>query len=93
MGDLYNPEEECSYLQYLDINNLYGCAMIQLLPTGEFKWEKQVEKFTTTKIANLVQNGRKGYLLVKKVQSDQLPTECLAQGLHQQKYQAEERSK
>ena len=26
MGDLYNPEEESSYLQYLDVNNLYGCG-------------------------------------------------------------------
>ena len=26
MGDLYNPEEESSYLQYLDANNLYGWA-------------------------------------------------------------------
>ena len=24
MGDLYNPSEESSYLQYLDANNLYG---------------------------------------------------------------------
>ena len=24
IGDLYNPEEESSYLQYLDANNLYG---------------------------------------------------------------------
>ena len=28
-----------------------------------FKWEKEVERFTTKKIANLVRNGRKGYLL------------------------------
>ena len=27
MGDLYNPEEESSYLHYLDANNLYGWAM------------------------------------------------------------------
>ena len=40
MGDLYNPEEESSYLQYLDVNNLYGWAMSKLLPTGGFKWEK-----------------------------------------------------
>ena len=63
MGDLYNPKEESSYLQYLDVNNLYGCAMIQPLPTGGFKWEKNLERFTTKKIANLVKNGRKGYLL------------------------------
>ena len=55
MGDLYNPEEESSYLQYLDANNLYGWAMSQVLPTGNFKWEKDIERFTTKKIANLVE--------------------------------------
>ena len=38
MGELYNPEKESSYLQYLDANNLYGLAMSQLLPTGGFRW-------------------------------------------------------
>ena len=38
MGDQFNPEEESSYLQYLDMNDLYGWAMSQLLPTGGFKW-------------------------------------------------------
>ena len=36
MKDLYNPEEESIYLQYLDANNLYGWAMIQNLPTHGF---------------------------------------------------------
>ena len=63
MKDLYNPEEESSYLQYLDANNPYGWAMSQDLPTGGFTWEKNVERFTTKKIGNLVRNGRKGYIL------------------------------
>ena len=37
MGNLYNPEEETSYLQYVDVHNLYGCARMELLPTGGFK--------------------------------------------------------
>ena len=32
MGDKFNPKEDSSYLQYLDMNNLYGWAMIQKLP-------------------------------------------------------------
>ena len=33
MGDQYNSSQESSYLEYLDTNNLYGCAMSQPLPT------------------------------------------------------------
>ena len=38
LGD-YNPEKPSNYLLYLDANNLYGWAMSQPLPVGDFKWE------------------------------------------------------
>ena len=38
MGCEYDPLRPTNYLQYLDTNNLYGWAMSQPLPTGEFKW-------------------------------------------------------
>ena len=38
MGDKFNPNEDITYLQYLDTNNLYGWTMSQPLPTGGFKW-------------------------------------------------------
>ena len=38
MGDKFDPNEDTTYLQYLDANNLYGWAMSQPLPTGGFKW-------------------------------------------------------
>ena len=34
----YDPEKESSYIPYLDANNLYGWAMSQKLPTGDFRW-------------------------------------------------------
>ena len=36
MGDKFDPNEDTTYLQYLDANNLYGWAMSQPLPTGGF---------------------------------------------------------
>ena len=36
----YNKNNESSYIQYLDTNNLYNCAMRQKLPVNEFKWIK-----------------------------------------------------
>ena len=33
----YDPEKESSYICYLDANNLYGWAMSQKLPTGDFR--------------------------------------------------------
>ena len=34
----YDEGKETNYLQYLDANNLYGWAMSEPLPTGEFRW-------------------------------------------------------
>ena len=34
----YNDNEESSYIQYLDTNNLYGWAMSKTSPVNGFKW-------------------------------------------------------
>ena len=62
MNGLYNPDEVSIYLQYLDINNEYGRAMAQDLPTHGFLWKK-ARGFTPEKIDELVKKGKKGYLL------------------------------
>ena len=54
------PKQESSFLQYLDANNLYGWAMIQLLPTGRFKWVNDV---TPDEIGKLAKRNSKGYPL------------------------------
>jgi hypothetical protein len=36
--ETYNEDEESKFLMYLDANNLYGWAMSQPLPSGDFKW-------------------------------------------------------
>ena len=37
----YDKNNESSYIEYLDANNLYGWAMSQKLPVKDFKWVKQ----------------------------------------------------
>ena len=34
----YNKDEEESFLEYLDANNLYGWTMSELLPVDGFDW-------------------------------------------------------
>ena len=56
----YDPEVESSYLMYLDANNLYGWAMSQSLPNGDFKWlpTKDPEIYK-----NYTEDTRKGVIL------------------------------
>ena len=61
MKDLYTPDEESIYLQYVDANNLYGWAMVQNLPTHGFLW-KEAEDFTPEKIEKR-KNGREQKLV------------------------------
>ena len=36
-----DKNKDSSYLMYLDVNNVYGWAIAQSLPTGRFKWIKE----------------------------------------------------
>ena len=63
MGDLYDSKLRSIYDIYMDLNNQFGKAMTFDLPTHNFKWEKNVEKFNAERIAKLVKKGKKGYIL------------------------------
>ena len=59
----YDKNIESSYLEYLDPNNLYGCAMSQELPLDSFKWEEDLLKFNESFIKNYDENSNKGHIL------------------------------
>ena len=50
------------YIMYLDANNLYGWAMSQYLPTGNFKWmsDKEIKRIDLGKYKA---DGKKGLIL------------------------------
>ena len=60
----YDKNNESSYIEYLDANNLYGWAMSQKLPVKGFKWVKQkkLSKFNEDFIKNYDENSNKGLL-------------------------------
>lgn len=60
MGENYNPSEETSYLMYFDVNNLYGAAMSQYLPYGEFEF---LDEFNLTDILNTPDDSNSGYIV------------------------------
>ena len=58
----YNNNEESSYIQYLDANNLYRWAMSKILPVNGFKWIDNNE-INEEFIKNYNENDNKGYIL------------------------------
>ena len=71
----YNNNEESSYIQYLDANNLYGWAISKKLPVNGFKWldtsettaelssSERSNKINEDFIKNYNENNDKGYIL------------------------------
>ena len=58
----YNEKLPSKYIMNLDANNIYGWAMSQYLPTGNFKWlsQKKIEK---TNLGKYTENNNKGLIL------------------------------
>ena len=58
----YDENAPSKYIMYLDANNLYGWAMSQYLPTGNFRWmtNKETNKIDSGKYKA---DGKKGLIL------------------------------
>ena len=59
---IYDKDKESSYIQSLDANNVYGCAMSQKLPVHGFKWIKNVTEIDEKIIKNYDEDSGKGYI-------------------------------
>ena len=41
----YDKNKESSYLKYWEVNNTYGCTMLQKLPVNNFEWIEDISQF------------------------------------------------
>ena len=63
-----DENEELSYIQHLDANNLYGWAMSQKLPVNAFKWIKKVSKIDEDFIKKYDEDGNNDYFFKKDIE-------------------------
>ncbi|XP_073979961.1 uncharacterized protein [Rhodnius prolixus] len=56
----YDPTQPTNYILYIDVNNLYGFAMMEHLPIGGFDW---VEGEQTIDITTIPDDGDIGFIL------------------------------
>ena len=56
----YDPKKPSTFITYLDMNNLYGWAMSEYLPYGEFEWLENIDEFD---INSINEKSDTGYFL------------------------------
>ena len=59
----YDKNKELSYLQYLDVNNLYNVAKSHKFPLDCFEWKEDTSQFNEDFIKNYNIECNKGYFL------------------------------
>ena len=57
----YNENAATKYLMYWDANNLYGWAMSQPLPVGDFKWLNNYE-VNALNVYDITDDNERGYI-------------------------------
>ena len=64
----YDKNKESSYLQYLDVNNLYGWAMLQKLPVNNFQRIEESSQFNEDLTNNYNVESNEKYFVEVNVQ-------------------------
>ena len=64
----YDKNKELSYLQYLDVNNLYGWAMLQKLPVNNFQRIEESSQFNEDLTNNYNVESNEKYFVEVNVQ-------------------------
>ena len=64
----YDKNKESSSLQYCNVNNLYGWAMLQKLSVNNFKWIKDTCQFNENFMKDYNEENNEGYFLEVDVQ-------------------------
>ena len=59
----YNKDEEESFIEYLDANNLYGWAMSEPLPVDGFDWIEDLSKIDEDFIKSYDKDSDNRYIL------------------------------
>ena len=60
---VYHKNKEFSYLQYWDVNNLYGWVMPQKFSVNNVDWIKDTSQFNDDFIKNYYEESDEGYFL------------------------------
>ena len=59
----YDKNKELSYIQYWDVNNLYGWAVLPKLPANNFKWIECTSQFNEDFLKKYNEESDKGHFL------------------------------
>ena len=65
---VYDKNKESSFLQYWDVNNLYGWAMSQRLPINNFECIKNTSQFIEDFIKSHIEECDEEYFIEVDVQ-------------------------